>query len=454
MMKFRQTALMVSLGLLMSMNTYSYAADGLTGLTDDEMAAETGQALFNLSYTAPGDVKNAMPSSTQVGFYRLGFEAEVAINANIKNLQLGCGGVNGAGACDVEIQNFSLGCVANSAGSCVSLPTNTLGSVSGAATHTTSSTTVSDIAANQNQLKDFVLNNPFFDIAIKNPNSASLREVVGFRIGAEKATGPMSFNDIVNYSGYLSGKANITMQAKNDLALTRPSNWVLPTAGQAQSSDGTKGTLGLENFDIAGGIAQADNLRVDITNNVNRTWAVAASGSRFKQVSILNTNFLDVVTEVTQSVDNIEPKTGILPGWALDLVYPAVRNSIRDKIADQLAQGLGLADRNALPGYNIPYNLANVGSLDINSPAFGISLQSMDIAYPGYYQYDANGVATTTPAYMSKGWGMYLPNAFTLNISQPLDTFTANILGGDAKIGNIVGLPAPYRNCYGGLTFC
>lgn len=30
------------------------------------------------------------------------------------------------------------------------------------------------------------ISNPFLEFAIKNPNSASTREVVGFRVGAEK----------------------------------------------------------------------------------------------------------------------------------------------------------------------------------------------------------------------------------------------------------------------------
>lgn len=39
-------------------------------------------------------------------------EAEVSLNANIKTMQLGCGGVNGDGACDIDAQNVSFGCIA------------------------------------------------------------------------------------------------------------------------------------------------------------------------------------------------------------------------------------------------------------------------------------------------------------------------------------------------------
>ena len=43
-------------------------------------------------------------------------EADIGLNANIRSLQVGCGGVNGIDKCDIDIKNFSLGCVANSVG--------------------------------------------------------------------------------------------------------------------------------------------------------------------------------------------------------------------------------------------------------------------------------------------------------------------------------------------------
>ena len=39
---------------------------------------------------------------------------------------------------------------------------------------------------------DFVLNNPFIEFAIDNPNSAATRQVAGFRLGALSALGMMS----------------------------------------------------------------------------------------------------------------------------------------------------------------------------------------------------------------------------------------------------------------------
>ncbi|HRH92785.1 MAG TPA: hypothetical protein PLW01_12885 [Agitococcus sp.] len=175
----------------------------MTALTDEELATVDGQALMNLSYIAPGDAAN-FETANSIGFYKLGFEAKVEANLNLKKLQLGCGGVNGAGGCDIDIDNLSLSGLGNAPAS----KTNS----------------AADRAARVQS--DAVLENPFFEFAIKNPNSASTREVVGFRVSAERAIGllttgtensttPNGINAISGFmriqsdsTGYVYGKAN------------------------------------------------------------------------------------------------------------------------------------------------------------------------------------------------------------------------------------------------------
>ena len=89
----------LSVLLLMSCTAFSVgianAASGLISMSDNELAATEGQALMSLSYIAPNDSTNLeklRDSSSNIGFYRLGMEAKVELNANIANLQLGCGG--------------------------------------------------------------------------------------------------------------------------------------------------------------------------------------------------------------------------------------------------------------------------------------------------------------------------------------------------------------------------
>lgn len=158
---------------------------GLVELTDQQLSETTGQALMSLTYISPNDVGNLEThragGDTSIGFYKLGLEAELELNANIKKLQLGCGGINGVG-CDIDIDYLSLSGVSD---------TND-GRASSSAT----------------------LTNPFMEFAIRNPTSSSTREIVGLRVSAEKALGMISFglenngnnkDDIVTGINSLSG---------------------------------------------------------------------------------------------------------------------------------------------------------------------------------------------------------------------------------------------------------
>ncbi|MFI7982294.1 hypothetical protein ACFMJS_13520, partial [Acinetobacter baumannii] len=89
----------------------AYAGSTLVPMSDAELSATRGQALMSMSYIAPTDSANLeklRDNSSNIGFYKLGMEAELEINTNIRKLQLGCGGVNGAGGCDIDIDNLSL----------------------------------------------------------------------------------------------------------------------------------------------------------------------------------------------------------------------------------------------------------------------------------------------------------------------------------------------------------
>ncbi|MCF0263853.1 hypothetical protein KW868_05135 [Acinetobacter guillouiae] len=161
--------------------TGSLPAASLIQLDDTELSEVNGQALMSLSYIAPVDSANKMQGES-IGFYKLGLEADLELNANIKKLQLGCGGVNGAGSCDIDFDNLSLSGVGDTrdgrAGSSAKLT------------------------------------NPFIEFAIKNPNSSSTREVVGLRLSAEKALGMLTVgtensatpNGINSLSGYMKIK--------------------------------------------------------------------------------------------------------------------------------------------------------------------------------------------------------------------------------------------------------
>ena len=178
--------------LLASLITSSIAIPSLShamvAMDDDSLSDVSGQALLSMEYNAGYnviDAKGQNVDQTNLGFYKLGLEAEMEINANIKKLQLGCGGVNGIGKCDIDIDNISLS------------------GLQGA------NYTSDDRAASS-----ALITNPFVEFAIKNPKSASTREVLGFRLSAEKIAGLMTIgtensstpNGINSFSGYMKTK--------------------------------------------------------------------------------------------------------------------------------------------------------------------------------------------------------------------------------------------------------
>lgn len=438
------------------------ALDGMVSLTDEELAQEQGQALFNLSYLAPGQSGNPYGGGSNIGFYTFGMEAEVSINANIKRLQVGCGGDNGAGACDLDIENFSLGCIANASGTCITLPP----------TGNQKAGAVADTLANQQRMKDFVLTNPFYQFAIRNPNSASTREIIGIRIGASSVNGPMSFGSLNTFSGYLTGAANLTMLGEIDVAATCKAPGNCPnSSGQSRYQDASA-FLNLNNatiLDLGCPLIACVDYR-DVTVNygqgkgsnpdqISRTGLSAAvNGNRVTQAAILGLDLAGVVDDIIYGSATTDPLAlnrrsiqGLI-GWVAngfaDQLLPLLRDGIAVYIKQQLAGGLGLSTNTngldaRLNSYNLPYNLNNVHQLDVSSNLFGLAVSKESLQYPGY------------TAAVSKGWSMYIPNAFTLNIQDKVSTLVSNIAGSsNARDGNIVGLEAPYRNCWGTLTFC
>lgn len=189
-------------------------------MSDTELSNEVGQALLSMGYTAPSG-SGTGATTTDYAYYKLGLEAKMELNLNIRNLQLGCGGRNGPGKCDIDIENLSL---------------------SGSATGKTTSATPADngvpewTTAGGRPNSSAVLTNPFVEFAIKNPTTAATREVVGFRLSAEEILGYMSagtVNDIdsnglstgggINsFSGYIKvGKTPVTSTTVQSIFGTR-----------------------------------------------------------------------------------------------------------------------------------------------------------------------------------------------------------------------------------------
>ena len=151
----------------------------MTELKDDELSAVSGQALMQMDkqFIAGGNrvIDGQNYSYGGMTFYKAGLDVVLETNLNIEKLQLGCGGINGPG-CDIDIDQLSL------SGNC--------------------STNRPACAA--------TLTRPFFEFAVKNDNSRTLREVVGIRMSAESTQGMLTTgqngptpNGINTLSGYM-----------------------------------------------------------------------------------------------------------------------------------------------------------------------------------------------------------------------------------------------------------
>lgn len=478
MMKFKHMALATSIGMLMSISATSYAEIGLTSLSDDEMAAETGQALFNLSYLAPGDSGN-YEGGNNIGFYKLGLEAEMQINANIKKLQLGCGGVNGANGCDIDIDNLSL---------------------SG------NSTTREGRASS-----DAVLTNPFIQFAIKNPDKASLREVVGFRVSSEKVQGlltagtansttPNGINSISGYmkvqsdaSGVIKGYAN-TLASRDNLFGANEVTGRLQALGLGGAAEVTFKTSN-GGFNIPA-----------ISNNYFETPAIKVNGNRISSTVLSapvtvpniyvgrgsnyplngNVEYNGVQHQTgTSEPSGIYTQGGAVEATVTSCTFLACALASEGKKFSNVYMNGTIS--NITANLNLTQSLGLIHSLPINSPMY-LSLQQTALHWPGA---NVDDIA-------QRGWWMSFAdpvNIGNVNPTDPLDisplfpqisAFVSqylatnpaktNDLGGllggstlDVNIGTIDLKNAPLTlnlsnlqltnqnfvpNCYGNLTFC
>lgn len=133
-------------------------ANAMEPISDSEMSNITGQALIMTSKTQGTGI------SSNTTFYKMGLDAALNLNVNMKKLQLGCGGINGPG-CDINIDNFSLH-----------------------GTPGVNGCSPSGGTANC----DMTLTRPSITLAIQNDGSATARKMIGFMFSAENMTGQLT----------------------------------------------------------------------------------------------------------------------------------------------------------------------------------------------------------------------------------------------------------------------
>lgn len=218
--QFGKLTLAIVLPLAIVLTVVFSAAGAMTEMKDSELSDVSGQALMQMGKELGTGV------SSDVTFYKAGLDAELELNMNIEKLQLGCTAtaINGQ-HCDIDIDQMSL-------------------------------TGQADINGNfpdGRAATSALLTRPFFEFAIKNDDSKTLREVVGIRMSAENAKGMLTLGDQQagssdpgNKSGINSLSGYMVLGATSGVASTeaRPMDFSNYTCQAGDPCTGTYAGLG------------------------------------------------------------------------------------------------------------------------------------------------------------------------------------------------------------------
>lgn len=365
--------------------TSSFAASSMQSLSDEQLSNTTGQALMSLSYISPKDASNVEATRTggdkSIGFYKLGLEAELELNANIKKLQLGCGGANGAGGCDIDIDNLGLSGLGNSA----------------------TSNTGSDADRVARVGSSAVLTNPFIQFAIKNPDNAATRQVVGINLSSEKAIGLLTFgtentgtkNGINSLSGYMKVAATTGTALVNGFGTSNVAGEAART--QLKQSDGYNaingqacclifglGTLGFKTT------AYSLNLRDQNTGS-----NILKGDLVLPEQAITGKRISSAVLQATANVRTID-LTGTIDAQALGFI------GLNNKNATGTISNLTV-------DATIDENLGYFHKASLNGTPASLSIQGQNIQWTGN-----NSVA-------QKGWWLELSNPIDIGKIDPTD---------------------------------
>ncbi|MDF1637848.1 hypothetical protein [Alcanivorax jadensis] len=354
--QFGKAALPLVLPLaLMLIATFS-SVGAMQKMHDKELAEVSGQALMQMEKVLPGDKGTDINGPT---FYKAGLDAVVELNMNIDKLQLGCTNtaVNG-NFCDIDIDKLSLS-----------------GGTWGADGRPSSSA---------------ALTRPFFEFAIKNDQSKTLREIVGIRLSAEKASGMLTAGDQQpgeSDPGNTSGINSLSGYMK-----LGPTSGVAETEARSLTySDLNRRLTGRIFIDIWP-VDDAYNFSSDEYNlnlasvgaNVSVPTTVV-SGKRLSSVNLLGSATIDPI-----------PLSGDLSATITGL--PIIGSLNLDKTVTGSVSGLTAT----VP---IEQSLKFIHKINVNSP-FSLSMQGADVLWP-----DASAVA-------EKGWWMAFEDEVSIgNIS-------------------------------------
>lgn len=404
----------------------------LTTLSDAELSAQSGQALFMMDKitgdcTVNGNgigcsAGSAAKGQTGITFYKMGLDAVLDLNANIGKLQLGCGGVKGAG-CDIDIDNLSLSGNPASNAACASGRPNC----------------------------DAQLNRPFVQFAIKNDSNPATRQIVGWRFSAEKATGLLTAgyqdpstsesgtdtkNGINSLSGYmsLSPTSGTAKTAPRIMAYTDKTNAGITYPGLGSSGVTNQATLDTYcggSLGVAGGcgVGTAAQVKGRVYTN---TLLGTGSGALFTSSYDLVLNSANVVLTTSQ-ITVYGSRMSSVALTASGNIAPLGFSGTMQANAQVGAFTLGLGETvsGTITGLtataNITESLSYIHSIPVNNP-FSLSMQNQNLLWPG-----ASAQAMT-------GWWMAFEDPINIgNISPQAQVDLTNAILMQALTGGSAG---------------
>jgi hypothetical protein len=403
----------------------------LSQLDDQELRQVSGQSLFSLTYVAPS--QNGNPHNN-IGFYRVGVEADIEINANIRRLALGCDGINGAGRCDIEASNvrFSGFAVGNDANR---TPTLDGGPVT-----------------------DALIRNPFFEVAVLNPNSASTREIAGLRLGFSEFFGMLSVGEFIgtegdaasqnnpaNHTGVRNFSANISAINLNNITIP-----ITVCSGGVNA--GRTACQGLLSAPVADGAAvilrdnptagaPGDNEFVNAILTRNNS-TVTTRGNNTQTFASMQ-NFGGVDYQRLQ-LHNVRVQTTNIGGFPINLDltvnFNEALNFLHQLPIGNDNDGNGNFSTGDTTVPNVYFSLSKLGDINVANTASWLSWQ--------------NPAAPTQWKRASRGWSLGVDEFNLGNFTTSRVFVGALEAAATVPITNVDLLQRPVDNCYGALTFC
>lgn len=364
--------LAIMLPLVLLLMFFFSAAIAMTEMKDGELSDVTGQALMQMEKT----------EENGFAFYKAGLDVELALNLNIDKLQLGCTAtaINGQ-HCDIDIDNLSLS---------------------------------GKTWTNGRPDSDMIMTRPFFEFAIKNDDTKTLREVTGIRMSAENTSGLLTAgqngpnpNGINSLSGYMT-TTNISGNAS-----TQATNLGCGRANAADCAGGIKDPYStVLSFDTHPDIAACTN--GCYPGNTGTSDPSQSDGVYIPELDVSFSAGGAVINGRRQTSTDV---TAFAPVPTVDLAGGQLHVNMQDTISvayfisvSEATVNLGGTVSGLETQINFTEDLGYIHRMEVDSP-FSLSFQQEAVKWPGSAAADV----------AQEGWWMSFANPVELGELNPVE---------------------------------